>query len=104
MGDRLLYIPVALLVRLIGALPRPMARGAGILMGGAVYHLHLRLRRVGMRNLQLAFPEKTKKERRKILARRLRFAGPFAGRSLPLSHLHDGERLAGCGVSGLREF
>ncbi len=67
MGDRLLYIPVVLLVRLIGALPRPMARAAGIVMGGAVYHLHLRLRRVGMRNLQLAFPEKTKKERRKIL-------------------------------------
>src|SRR5208283_3111244 len=67
MGDRLQYIPVAMLVRLIGALPRSMARGAGILMGGAVYHLHLRLRRVGMRNLQLAFPQKTKKERRKIL-------------------------------------
>src|SRR5208283_1288761 len=67
MGDRLQYIPVAMLVRLIGALPRSMARGFGILLGGAVYHLHLRLRRVGMRNLQLAFPEKSAKERRKIL-------------------------------------
>jgi Kdo2-lipid IVA lauroyltransferase/acyltransferase len=67
MRYRLQYIPVALMVRLIGALPRPLARGFGILMGGVVYHLHLRLRRVGMRNLQLAFPEKTRKERRKIL-------------------------------------
>src|SRR5208282_1293341 len=34
---------------------------------GAVYHLHRRLRRVGMRNLELAFPEKPLKERKKIL-------------------------------------
>src|SRR5271166_3340122 len=67
MRYRLQYMPVVLLVRLIGALPRPMARGIGILIGSLVYHLHLRLRRVGMRNLQLAFPGKTKAERRKIL-------------------------------------
>ncbi len=67
MLDRLQYMPVALIVRLIGALPRPLARGTGILIGGLVYYLHRRLRRVGMRNLQLAFPEKSKKERRKIL-------------------------------------
>src|ERR1039458_4302396 len=67
MRHRLQYVPVALLVRLIGALPRPLARGFGILLGGAVYHLHRRLRRVGMRNLELAFPEKSAKERRQIL-------------------------------------
>jgi Kdo2-lipid IVA lauroyltransferase/acyltransferase len=67
MRYRLQYIPVALLVRLIGALPRPMAHGTGVLIAGLVYHLHLRLRRVGMRNLQLAFPEKSPQERRRIL-------------------------------------
>src|SRR5271167_2981610 len=67
MRYRLEYMPVVLLVRLIGALPRPLARGVGILIGGLVYHLHPRLRRVGLRNLQLAFPKKSKKERRKIL-------------------------------------
>ena len=67
MGDRLQYWPVALLVRLIGALPRPLARGVGILIGGAVYYLHPRLRHVGLRNLQLAFPDKSLAERRKIL-------------------------------------
>jgi len=67
MRYRLEYMPVALLVRLIGALPRPLARGIGILIGGVVYHLHPRLRRVGTRNLQLAFPDKTTTERRKIL-------------------------------------
>ncbi|MFZ0912688.1 MAG: lysophospholipid acyltransferase family protein [Candidatus Korobacteraceae bacterium] len=67
MRHRLQYVPVALVVRLIGALPRPLARGWGILLGGAGYHLHRRLRRVGMRNLELAFPEKSTKERRRIL-------------------------------------
>jgi KDO2-lipid IV(A) lauroyltransferase len=67
MRHKLQYLPVALVVRLIGALPRPLARTCGILLGGAVYHLHRRLRRVGMRNLELAFPEKPPKERRRIL-------------------------------------
>jgi KDO2-lipid IV(A) lauroyltransferase len=67
MRYRLEYMPVALAVRLIGALPRPLARSVGILIAGMVYHLHRRLRRVGMRNLQLAFPEKSQKERRAIL-------------------------------------
>jgi len=67
MRHRLQYIPVALLVRLIGTLPRPLAHGCGILLGGLVCHLHPRLRRVGMRNLELAFPEKSSRERRKIL-------------------------------------
>ena len=67
MRYKLEYVPALLLVRLIGALPRPLARGVGFLIGGLVYHLHPRLRRVGMRNLQLAFPQKSQKERRKIL-------------------------------------
>ncbi len=67
MGNRLQYWLVALLVRLIGALPRPLAHGVGILIGGFVYHLHPRLRHVGLRNLELAFPEKSATERRKIL-------------------------------------
>src|SRR3984885_12077398 len=67
MLDRLQYWPVALLVRLISVLPRPLAHAVGIMIGGAVYSLHPRLRRVGLRNLELAFPNKTLAERRKIL-------------------------------------
>jgi len=67
MLDRLQYWPAALAVRAIGALPRPLAHAAGILIGGLVYHLHPRLRRVGRRNLEIAFPEKTPAERRAIL-------------------------------------
>ena len=67
MRHRLQYVPVALVVRLIGALPRPLARGMGHLAGRGGEPLHRRLRRVGMRNLELAFPEKSTKERRRIL-------------------------------------
>jgi Kdo2-lipid IVA lauroyltransferase/acyltransferase len=67
MLDRLQYWPVAVLVRVIGVLPRPPAHGVGIMIGKLVYHLHPRLRRVGRRNLELAFPEKTPAQRREIL-------------------------------------
>jgi Kdo2-lipid IVA lauroyltransferase/acyltransferase len=64
---RLQYWPLLALVRFVGLLPRPMARGVGLLIAGVVYHFHPRLRRVGLRNLELAFPEKPLAERRKIL-------------------------------------
>jgi KDO2-lipid IV(A) lauroyltransferase len=44
-----------------------MARAVGIGLGQLVYLLHSKLRRVGMRNLELAFPDKTPRERRRIL-------------------------------------
>jgi len=48
-------------------LPRPLARAAGALLAWTVYVLHSRLRRVGMRNLELAFPEKSRRQRKRIL-------------------------------------
>jgi KDO2-lipid IV(A) lauroyltransferase len=67
MRHRLEYAIVWLLVRPLGALPRPLARGVGIVLGQVVYALHGRLRRVGMRNLAIAFPEMKPAERRRIL-------------------------------------
>ena len=48
-------------------LPRPLARAIGITLGLTVYTLHRRLRRVGLRNLSLAFPEMSDRERRRIV-------------------------------------
>jgi KDO2-lipid IV(A) lauroyltransferase len=67
MLDRLLYLPLIVFVRCVGLLPRPLAHGAGILIGKLAYYLYPRLRRVGMRNLELAFPEKPPRDRRRIL-------------------------------------
>jgi len=67
MRYRLEYALAWLLIRGISILPRPVARAAGIGLGQLVYLLHGKLRRVGMRNLQLAFPQKSAHERRRIL-------------------------------------
>jgi len=64
---RLEYALAWVLLKLVGALPRPLARAAGITIAWIVFFLHRKLRRVGMRNLQLAFPEKSRRERKKIL-------------------------------------
>jgi KDO2-lipid IV(A) lauroyltransferase len=69
MRHQLEYAPVWLLVRFLGVLPRPLARAAGILLARLVYLLHARLRRVGLRNLELAFPDMKPAERRRILRR-----------------------------------
>jgi Kdo2-lipid IVA lauroyltransferase/acyltransferase len=55
------------LLKIVGALPRPLARAAGMSIAWMVYALHGKLRRVGMRNLELAFPEKSRGERKRIL-------------------------------------
>jgi KDO2-lipid IV(A) lauroyltransferase len=69
------YAPIWVVVRILGVLPRPLARGCGYLIAGMVYHLHRRLRRVGLRNLEIAFPDKSRKERRRILRGEFRSLG-----------------------------
>jgi Kdo2-lipid IVA lauroyltransferase/acyltransferase len=67
MRQRLEFALAWLIITPIGALPRPLARAAAIALSWTVYLLHVRLRRVGMRNLALAFPEKSRRERAGIL-------------------------------------
>ena len=67
MRERLEYWIVWLWVKSVGLLPRPLARAKGISLGVLVYLIFGRLRRVGMRNLTLAFPEMDDRERRRIL-------------------------------------
>ena len=67
MRQRLEYALAWVLIKSIGALPRPLARTCGIALGWTVYFLHARLRRVGMRNLQLAFPEMSRHQRVSIV-------------------------------------
>jgi KDO2-lipid IV(A) lauroyltransferase len=64
---RLEYVLAWGLLKIVGALPRPLARAAGISIAWTVYLLHGKLRRVGMRNLELAFPDKSRGERKRIL-------------------------------------
>ncbi len=52
-----------LLVHLLGSLPRSLGRRLGAGIGAAAFHLLGRLRRVGLRNLELAYPEWTAEQR-----------------------------------------
>lgn len=61
------FLPVWLAAKFFGWLPRPVARAVCIGIGLAAYSVYPRLRRVGMRNLSIAFPEKPVKEKKAIL-------------------------------------
>ena len=75
MRQRIEYGIAWILIKIMEALPRPLARTAGVTLAGIVYVLHVRLRRVGMRNLTMAFPEKSKRERKRILRGEFRSLG-----------------------------
>jgi Kdo2-lipid IVA lauroyltransferase/acyltransferase len=65
--ERLEYALVWICIKVLGILPRPIARAIGITLGLTVYAVHGRLRQVGLRNLTLAFPAMPDTERRRIL-------------------------------------
>src|SRR6266481_3474365 len=67
MRQRLEYAAAWPFIKILGALPRPVARAVGIGLAWVVYLLHVRLRQVGMRNLAMVFPEKSEAERTRIL-------------------------------------
>jgi KDO2-lipid IV(A) lauroyltransferase len=67
MRQRFEYALAWLIIKTIGLLPRFLARAAGIFLAWTIYYLHVRLRQVGMRNLRLALPEKSRREHVRIL-------------------------------------
>ena len=60
------YVPVRVLFAVLGVLPRKAALRAGISIGRLGYKLAGGLRRVALRNLEIAFPEKSLHERETI--------------------------------------
>jgi Kdo2-lipid IVA lauroyltransferase/acyltransferase len=67
MRRKLEYAAAWPFIKVLGILPRRLSRALAIALAQLFYLLHGRLRRVGMRNLALAFPEKTEAERARIL-------------------------------------
>ena len=67
MQDRLEFGAVWILVRGLGAIPRSAARSIGTFIGWIAYRLLARLRQVGLRNLQLAFPDASQDEQTALL-------------------------------------
>ena len=67
MREQLEYAPVWLLANLLRWTPRPLARWLCMSLALLIYRLHPRLRRVGLRNLELAFPQMSSEEKDRIL-------------------------------------
>jgi KDO2-lipid IV(A) lauroyltransferase len=67
MRHKLEYALLWLVVRTLGLLPRPVSRAAAILAALLIHRLHGRLRKVGLLNLKMAFPDMRPRERRRIL-------------------------------------
>jgi KDO2-lipid IV(A) lauroyltransferase len=61
------YAAVKSVLGLLRIMPRRSAAWLGISCGRLAYHLLAKLRRIGLRNLELAFPEKYAAERTQIL-------------------------------------
>jgi KDO2-lipid IV(A) lauroyltransferase len=67
MQRKLEYAAAWPFIKILGILPRPVSRTLAISLAQLFYLFHVRLRRVGMRNLAMAFPEKSEAERARIL-------------------------------------
>lgn len=72
---RVEYLAAAGVLRVLGLLPRRVARGLCELLAVGSYFLWPRLRRVGLFNLRLAFPEWSERDRRRVLFRTFRGFG-----------------------------
>lgn len=75
MQERLEFAFAWVLVHLLGLPPRKIARAAGAGIGRLAYSLVPRLRKVGLKNLELAFPEWTNQQRQETLRRLYRNLG-----------------------------
>ena len=91
MQQTLEYWLVVAVARILGWMPRWLARLLAGALAWAVYRVMGRLRRVGERNLSLALPELTAEARRDLLRSRLSPPGLAAGRVLPDAPLHARE-------------
>ena len=75
MREFLEFAAAWILVKLLGALPRGVARAVGSGVGTVAYRILGRLREVALTNLALAFPDKPDAEREEILRRLYRNLG-----------------------------
>src|SRR5262245_13214627 len=65
--EQIEYLLAWLLLKTFGLMPRTMAGRASAILAWLGFHLARRLRKAGLRNLGMAFPDLTANQRMKIL-------------------------------------
>ena len=65
---RVEYLAATGLLRFLGCLPHPITRGICAALAAVIYWVWPRLRRVGLFNLRMAFPEWDDRRRRRVLS------------------------------------
>ncbi len=80
------FVLVWLLVRGLGLLPRTLAHAIGKLIGALALLLLKRLRRTGLRNLELAFPDWPARKREQVLRQAYRNLGRLLAEFCLMSH------------------
>jgi KDO2-lipid IV(A) lauroyltransferase len=78
MVERLEFVVLWLLLKLLGVLPRPIARAVAAAITQFILLLMRRLRRTAKFNLRLAFPDWTEAQRRGVMRRMARHLGWMA--------------------------
>src|SRR5271157_4997118 len=66
-------------LKAMGVFPRPLARFFGAHFAAAAFALRPGLRSIAVKNLELAFPDMTESERRRIVRNMVRQVGWMAG-------------------------
>lgn len=86
MRENLEYALAWTSLKSLGALPRSWARALGARLAALLFRLQPRWRQIALFNLQLAFPESTDAERRKIVSKMVRNLGWLAAEFAHLPH------------------
>jgi KDO2-lipid IV(A) lauroyltransferase len=73
------YTPARLLLTALRIMPRKIALATCRIIARIIYHLHSRLRRVGHRNLSMAMPELSEREREEVIKGVFRNMGRLLG-------------------------
>ena len=87
MKEWLEYAPVWLILKMLGALPRGIARGSAASVTSVLFALQPRLRKTAEFNLRLAFPEWTDAQRKDVTRKMVRNLGWMAAEFARLPRL-----------------
>jgi KDO2-lipid IV(A) lauroyltransferase len=87
MKEWLEYAPVWLILKMLGALPRGIARGIAAAVTSLLFSLQPRLRKTAEFNLRLAFPDWTDTQRKEVTRKMLRNLGWMAAEFARLPRL-----------------